>query len=294
MKLDAEEFQEWVKQGLKVSHGMNLDIIPDEKLPSLLPRAPVAYAFVTDSAAVNSAVNVEMPAMIPLPMNKFSVKARIFIGANCLHVYYKAIWYVPFVKPTHLCDIFLAVPGPVASQMGILDVFRIQIPNCSKPDIKPFSTHEPAFDDVFFIERPQVDGGAEVHAYFHFTVPLPCGDVFFSIPLGFPFYSKGFCDEWKQQVISGPPRWKIRVYLRAEEGQVIRDYSLNYPLQLVMQHEDLFSFLQESEGPNMEWPGGILTCSFSCKDKKATRCDRPTSEMLKPLEKKPRLRTEAF
>uniref|UniRef100_A0A7C8Z648 Uncharacterized protein n=1 Tax=Opuntia streptacantha TaxID=393608 RepID=A0A7C8Z648_OPUST len=282
MEFSREDFEESVRQGLKVSHGLDLDILADDEVPSMLPRAPVAFAFVTEGAAVNAAANVDMPAMIPLPMAKFSVKARVHHGRNFTRVMYKATWSVRFVKPSHLCHILLAVPAPMASgNLGIFNTFRIGISNCSKSDVKPCSTYEPMFDDVYFIERPQVNGGAEVCAYFSFNVemrPSPSGVFSFSIPLYFPFYTKGFYGDKQLQVpwfcFSGEKKqqeeasfvgspFKIKLFICAEYGLDIRDCSYNFPLQAVMQYEDYLILLQELEGPDLEWPEGILTCSFS-------------------------------
>lgn len=299
-EFERDEFEEWLKEGLKISHGMNLDLLPDDELPCLLPRAPAAFAFVADISAVDSGADVVMPVMIPLPMGKFSVKARLLAGSNSMHVCFKATWSVRFVNPGHFCDIFIAAPAPMAPHfMGMLDVFRVEVPNCSKPHVKPCFTRKLMFDDLYFIQRPQVDGGSEVRAYFSFTLglfPSPSGVFSFSIPLCFPFYTKEFCGEKELQVapISGSRRCRIRVFLRAKVGQIIRDYSVNYPLQVIMKYEDYIILLQESEGPDEDWPGATLTCHFEYKDKEPTGCDRPTYEMVEPPEKKMCLGTTAF
>ncbi|KAJ8445384.1 hypothetical protein Cgig2_010742 [Carnegiea gigantea] len=216
MEFSREDFEQCVMRGLKVSHGLNLDIVPDDQLPCMLPRAPVAFAFITEGAAVKAAANVDLPAMIPLPMTKFSVKTFVHPGINLTRVCFKANWSVCFVKPGHLCDILLAVPAPMASG-NIVGVFS------------------------------------------------------FSIPLCFPFYTKGFYGDKQLQVpwfwfsevkqpqeearFSGSP-FKIKLFICAKEGQNIRDCSYNFPLQFM--------------------------------PKKGTRCDRPTceNETVEPPEKR--------
>ncbi|KAJ8445383.1 hypothetical protein Cgig2_010741 [Carnegiea gigantea] len=283
-----EDFEVRVKQGLKISHGLNLDILPDEELPFILPRAPVAFGLVTESAAV---------------------EAHARPGINCMSVSFKATWSVRLVKPSNHCHIFLAVPAPMPA--GILDVISIEVPNSSKPDLKACSTYLPMFDDVYLIDRPQVDGGAKVCAYFNFIVklfPSPSGVLCFSIPFCSPFYTKGFYGdkqkEKEETPFSGSP-FKIKLFIWAKEGQIISEYSYNFPLQVVetdtgqcrlcrdavgwaaasgavvawwcgavvawwsgrglavrviMEYEDCIILLQELEGPDMEWPEGILTC----------------------------------
>lgn len=279
----------------------------------MLPRAPVAFAFITEGAAVKAAANVDLPAMIPLPMTKFSVKIIVHPDINLTRVCFKANWSVRFVKPGHLCDILLAVPAPMSSgNMGVLNTFRIEIPSCTISDVKPCSTYEPMFDDVYFIERPQVSGGADVCAYFSFHMkmfPSTSGVFSFSIPLCFPFYTKGFYGDRQLQVpwfwfsevkqpqeearFSGSP-FKIKLFICAKEGENIRDCSYNFPLQAIMQYEDGLILLQELDGTDLEWPERILTCSFSFMPKKATRCDRTMceNETVEPPEKRTRLNRE--
>lgn len=279
-------FEGLVKRGLKISHGTNLDILPEHEMPSLIPRAPVAFAYVTDIAAVDAPTNLEIktPALIPLPMNKFSVEAYVYSFAGNVHLYFKANWFVRFVKPSHFCTFMLLVPGP---DQGKLDTFKVEIPDCSNPDVEPCCNM--LDDDVYLIRRKQVHGGAEVRGSFHCKVilpPTPSQSYSFKIPLCFPFYSKGFCGEKQFQ------RCKIKLFVSAIEGLVIRDFSLNYPYKVMMKTENFLNVLQESGGANLEWPYKVLVCSFRYEDKKATICDDPTDEMLEPAEKKPRLGTE--
>jgi len=92
----------------------------------------------------------------------------------------------------------------------------------------------------------QVSGGADVCAYFSFHMkmfPSSSGVFSFSIPLCFPFYTKGFYgdkqlqvpwfwfSEVKQPGFSGSP-FKIKLFICAKEGQNIRDCSYNFPLQV--------------------------------------------------------------
>lgn len=293
MEFKREDFEKWVEQGLKVSHAANFDIDKE----SLLPDAPVAFAFVTESAAVAAPAHVQMkmPAMIPLPMHRFTVKANASVTSNAVHVYYKVIWSARFIKPGHLCDIFLAVPPPrTSAYLGSLGRFKIEIPDCSKPAIEPVETNQHTFDDIYFIQRSQVDGGAEVRTFIHFFVrmlPLATGAFTFRIPLSFPSYARGFRAETQEEKlqqfpISGSRRCKIKISLSAGLDESILSYLLNFPHSVTSKCEDHVNLLHKSEGPDVEWPDKPLSCTFICADRWVRRSDRLTDEVVEQPQKK--------
>lgn len=287
LQFKKEHFIAWLKQGLKISHGiMNLS---SDQSRDLIPSAPVAFALMFESTSGRTrsrGASVLKPrALIPLQMTKISVKLTPMRHAPSTLVSLKAVWRLPCgVEPQHVSDFLLAIPVDSTHQYAIGGVIvNLQGSTCSDDvEVETRVSRKPMFEDVYFVHRPKVNGGVEVGVNVWYLLRWHTPDGMASvmdvgIPLRFPFYASGFIDEIPIQ----EKKEKIRINIKGHPNEEIKELSQNnigdHALKVVYQKENEVVLLRESRGPDIKWSEANVSCNIVFETKEGTNYGYHTS-----------------
>ncbi|XP_066398096.1 uncharacterized protein [Miscanthus floridulus] len=175
--------------------------------PRLLPTAPMAYAVVTDPAAVDTPDvpsyqpyvygHLDPPALIPLQMKE--VDLAVDCALDAAHVTLRARWWLHCITRSRECNVRLVVP--LAEQGSILgaevtvgrrsyntQVIEVEDTLENHAKIESGGLLKP---HLFFLTIPQVEGGADICATFRWSQKLLYDSGRFSveIPFRYPYFA---------------------------------------------------------------------------------------------------------
>ncbi|CAM0873292.1 unnamed protein product [Alopecurus aequalis] len=193
-----DDFSRAVEDGLKLSKRL---VLPDGAAPprppvgmdrygapdaaSLLPVAPMAYAVVTDPAAVDSPDvpsyqphvygRLNPPALIPLQMREVDLRVDCAAGCDTTEVTLRARWWVHCLTRSRECDCRVVVPmGEEGSILGA----EVTVGKRS------YNTHVIDVDDNSAVKIAKTEGGGLLkRQFFSLTIPQVVGgeDIFATI-----------------------------------------------------------------------------------------------------------------
>ncbi|ONM59595.1 inter-alpha-trypsin inhibitor heavy chain-related [Zea mays] len=178
--------------------------------PRLLPTAPMAYALVTDPAAVDTPDvpsyqpyvygDLDPPALIPLQMKE--VDLAVDCALDAAHVTLRARWWLHCITRSRDSDVRLVVPlGEQVSTGSILGAevtvgrrsYNTQVIEVEDHTLEKHAKIESGGllqPHLFFLTIPQVEGGADICATFQWSQKLLYDSGRFSvdIPFRFPYF----------------------------------------------------------------------------------------------------------
>lgn len=219
-----EDFERAVEDGLRLSKrlvlpggaapprphaGMDRYGAPDAVAASLLPVAPMAYAVVTDPAAVDSPDvpsyqphvygRLSPPALIPLQMREVELRVDCAAGCATAEVTLVARWWLHCLARSRDCDCRLVVPmGEEGSILGAevtvgkksYNTHVIDVDGNSPVKIVKTESGGILKRQFFQLTIPQVVGGEDIFATVRWSQKLLYDNGQFSvdIPFRFPHY----------------------------------------------------------------------------------------------------------
>ncbi|ONM59604.1 inter-alpha-trypsin inhibitor heavy chain-related [Zea mays] len=175
--------------------------------PRLLPTAPMAYALVTDPAAVDTPDvpsyqpyvygDLDPPALIPLQMKE--VDLAVDCALDAAHVTLRARWWLHCITRSRDSDVRLVVPlGEQGSILGAEVTVGRRSYNTQVIEVEDHTLEKHAKIEsggllqphLFFLTIPQVEGGADICATFQWSQKLLYDSGRFSvdIPFRFPYF----------------------------------------------------------------------------------------------------------
>ncbi|KAG8099381.1 hypothetical protein GUJ93_ZPchr0013g35406 [Zizania palustris] len=281
-----EEFARAVDDGLKLSKRLVLPGgVPPPKPPSgmerggetvaalLLPSAPMAYAVVSDPAAVDTPDvpsyqpyvygRLDPPALIPLQMKE--VDLALDCALDEASVTLRARWWLHCVTRSRECDVRIVVPmGDQGSILGDEVTVGRRSYNTQVIEVEDHITENTEKADtggllkprLFFLTIPQVEGGADISATIRWSQKLNYDNGQFSvdIPFRFPYYVNPLPKVFMK-------REKIQLTINSGFSKEVLVQGASHPLKEKGRQGEKLSFLHEAIVEN--WSSKDFTFSYS-------------------------------
>ncbi|KAI5007905.1 hypothetical protein ZWY2020_008953 [Hordeum vulgare] len=277
-----EDFARAVEDGLKLSKrlvlpgGMppprppaGMERGPDAAAALLLPAAPMAYAVVSDPAAVDTPDvpsyqpyvygRLDPPALIPLQMKEIDLAVDCSLDTAAVTL--RARWWLHCITRSRECDVRLVVPmGEQGSILGaevtvgrmsyntqVTEVEDQTMENTMKGILKPH---------MFCLTIPQVEGGADIVATVRWSQKLHYDNGRFSvdIPFRFPYYVNPLPKVFMK-------REKIQLTVNSGFSKEVLLQGTSHSLKEKARQGDKLSFLHEAIVES--WSSKDFTFSYS-------------------------------
>ncbi|ONM25258.1 inter-alpha-trypsin inhibitor heavy chain-related [Zea mays] len=242
--------------------------------PRLLPTAPMAYAVVTDPAAIDTPDvpsyqpyvygHLDPPALIPLQMKE--VDLAVDCALDAAHVTLRARWWLHCITRSRDCDVRLVVPLGEQEQGSILgaevtvgrrsyntQVIEVEETLENHAKIESGGLLKP---HLFFLTISQVEGGADICATFRWSQKLLYDSGCFSVDI--PFHFPYFVNPLPKVFMK---REKVQLTANTGFSKEVFLQGTSHPLKEKSRQGDKLFFLHEAIVEN--WSSKVFNFSYS-------------------------------
>ncbi|ONM25257.1 inter-alpha-trypsin inhibitor heavy chain-related [Zea mays] len=251
--------------------------------PRLLPTAPMAYAVVTDPAAIDTPDvpsyqpyvygHLDPPALIPLQMKE--VDLAVDCALDAAHVTLRARWWLHCITRSRDCDVRLVVPLGEQEQRQLSPAITVAlihlVSSCWQHHMytlpryvlwSPGALHLMTgsaisrFADFLLVSSLKVEGGADICATFRWSQKLLYDSGCFSVDI--PFHFPYFVNPLPKVFMK---REKVQLTANTGFSKEVFLQGTSHPLKEKSRQGDKLFFLHEAIVEN--WSSKVFNFSYS-------------------------------